>query len=588
MTPSMASTNPIATVWQLWRLLTPSQQRGARHQLLLMVVGMVLETFSVGLIVPLIVMLSGASSDIAMQPAYGALLAFFDNPTPERLVMAALLAFLLMYAGKTLFLAFLAWRQARFVYGVQAYLSQHLFQIYLTQPYSFHLQRNSAQLIYNVTTVAAATSDAMYFGLQLITELFVITGLVGLLLYMEPLGAVVIGTVLAGAAWFFLRITRRRVTNWGATLQFNQEKRLQHLQQGLGCVKEVILLGRERLFMDRFREHTVLSLHAAERQLVLQQLPRLWLEMLAVAGLVGLVTILIARGESLDIILSTVGLFAVAAFRLMPSTTRVVNCIQTLRFGLPAIDKLDAELALTSAKIDRGDGSLPFGHAIELEGVAYAYADAQTPVLNGIDLVINHGESIGLVGPSGAGKSTLLDIILGLLPVSAGVVRVDGVDITSNLRGWQCQIGYVPQSIYLIDDTLWRNVAFGVPDEQIDRDAVSRAINAAQLTEFVSTLPAGMDTVVGERGVRLSGGQRQRIGIARALYHDPKVLVLDEATSALDFETEAYVMETVQALMGSKTIIIVTHRVSTIENCDRVFLVDSGMLRPAVGYRAQV
>ena len=286
---------------------------------------------------------------------------------------------------------------------------------------------------------------------------------------------------------------------------------------------------------------------------------------------------MLVQGRALEAVLPTLGLFAAAAFRLMPSVSRVLSAVQSLRYGLPVIDILIEELKLATPEIaGTYSPATPFHAVLELRHVTYAYPGAAESALKDISLTIRHGESIGFIGTSGAGKSTLVDILLGLLTPDTGEVRMDGSDIQSNLRNWQNQIGYVPQSIFLTDDTLRRNVGFGLANEQIDDAAVQRAIQAAQLEEFVNSLPGGLDTLVGERGIRLSGGQRQRIGIARALYHDPAVLVLDEATSALDTATERDVMQAVRALQGSKTILIVAHRLSTMAHCNWLYRLEQG------------
>jgi ABC-type multidrug transport system fused ATPase/permease subunit len=289
--------------------------------------------------------------------------------------------------------------------------------------------------------------------------------------------------------------------------------------------------------------------------------------------------VMVASGRPLDALTPTLGLFAAAAFRLMPSVSRILSAVQTVRSADPVINNLYAEIQLLErAPAPELVARLPFREALTLEHVAFQYEGAASPAVRDVSLTVPRGSCIGIIGESGAGKSTLVDIILGLFAPDSGAVRLDGVDIQTSPRGWQDQIGYVSQSIYLTDDTLRRNVAFGVPKEAIDDVAIGRALRGAQLEEFVRELPDGLDTVVGERGVRLSGGQRQRIGIARALYHDPPVLVLDEATSSVDTITERSIMESVRALQGTKTILIVAHRLSTVEQCDRLFRLDRGRL----------
>ena len=573
----MAHTKKPVVAHKIWSLLTSAERRSALALLGLMLIGMVLETLGVGLVIPALALLT--QSDFAhnypvLQPALQAL----GNPSQQSLVIGGMLVLVGVYLVKALFMALLAWRQMRFAYGVQAQLSQRLFTIYLHQPYTFHLQRNSAQLMRNITgEVGMFTFNGILPGMMLFTESLVMLGLFSLLLIVEPMGALIVVSVLGAAAWGFYRLTRGRIARWGIARQYHDGLSFQHLQQGLGGAKDVKLLGREADFLEQYRVHNAQSAHVGQLQATLQQLPRLWLELLAVSGLAILVISMLAQGRALEAVLPTLGLFAAAAFRLMPSVNRILGAMQSLRYGLPAIDTLHTEINLATPVLTSAHSPvMPFRVDLVLNQVTYAYPGAAKPALKSISLAIQRGESVGFIGASGAGKSTLVDILLGLLTPDTGEVRVDGRDIQSNLRNWQDQIGYVPQSIFLTDDTLRRNVAFGLPSEQIDDAAVQRAIQAAQLEEFVAGLPGGLETFVGERGIRLSGGQRQRIGIARALYHDPAVLVLDEATSSLDTATEHGVMQAVTALRGSKTILIVAHRVSTVESCDRLYRLEQG------------
>lgn len=568
----------------IWSMLTPGEQRSALVLLALMVIGMVLETLGIGLVIPALALLT--QDDIALRyPAFQPVLYVLGNPSQQTLVIGGMLLLVAVSLIKALFLAFLAWWQMRFAFGVQAQLSQRLFAVYLRQPYTFHLQRNSAQLIRNVINeVSMITGNAILPVMMLLTEGLVLIGLCVLLLAVEPQGALIVVSVLGAAAWGFHRFTHSSIEHWGKARQYHEGLRLQHLQQGLGGAKDVKMFGREADFLQQYRIHNDQSAHVAQMQSTLQQLPRLWLELLAVSGLAILVISMLAQNRSLEAVLPTLGLFAAAAFRLMPSVSRILGAVQALRYGMSMIDVLHAELNLKiPATTGKQKPSAPFHSNMELSHVSYTYPAAASAALKDISLLIKRGESIGFIGVSGAGKSTLVDIILGLLTPNQGEVRVDGTDIQQNLRNWQDQIGYVPQSIFLTDDTLRRNVAFGLPDEQIDDAAIKRAIQAAQLEDFVSNLPDGLMTMVGERGIRLSGGQRQRIGIARALYHDPAVLLLDEATSSLDTATELGVMQAVKALQGTKTILIVAHRLSTVEHCDRLYRMEKGVLVDTVG-----
>lgn len=561
---------------KLWYLLAPQQRRSAMALLGLMLVCMLLETLGIGLVIPAMALMMRADL-VTQYPWLAPAMIWLGNPGPERMVVSGMLLLVGVYAVKALFLSFLAWHQAKFIYAMQADLSQRLFKGYLQQPYTFHLQRNSAQLIRNAVNETSRFTDGMVAAMTLLTELFVLIGVSALLLAIEPLGAILVVSTLGLAGAGINRLTRVRILRWGEARQFHDGFRIQHLQQGLGGAKDVKLLGREADFLNQYWLHNYGSARVGQRQAAVSALPRLALELLAISGLAGLVMIMIGQGKPVETLLPTLGLFAAAAFRLMPSVARVLTTLQGVRYSLPVINTLYDEFRLLNVTRppDRGV-ALAFDRNLTLDGVGFYYPSMDTPALHNISLSISRGASVGFIGGSGAGKSTLADIILGLLTPASGTVKVDGVDIQSCLRGWQDQIGYVPQSIFLTDDTLRRNVAFGLSSEQIDDAAVWRAIRAAQLEQFVKELPQGIETLVGERGIRLSGGQRQRIGIARALYHNPPLLVLDEATSSLDTATERGVMDAVRALQGEKTVIIVAHRLSTVEHCDRLFRLEQG------------
>jgi ABC-type multidrug transport system fused ATPase/permease subunit len=565
-------------VSKLWQTLSSNQRHSAISLLCLMLIGMVLEMLGIGLVIPALALMT--QNDLVLRhPVIAVWLNRFGSPTHEQLVIAAILVMLGAYAVKFSCLGFLVWRQASFVFGLQASLSQRLFAGYLRQPYIFHLQRNSAQLIRNIAGEVCLFTSVTQSVILLITEGLVMLGVTTLLFIVEPFGTLIVVMTFGLAGGGFHLLTRRRILRWGEARQFHDGFSIQHLQQGLGGVKDVKLLDREDDFLAQYQLHNIGSAQASKRQSALQALPRLWLEFLAVFGLAVLVLVMIRQGKPLQNLMPILGLFAAAAFRLMPSINRMLNSIQNVRYASPVINTLHQELCLLNAppSLRRGE-ILLFNHSLTLEGVGFRYPSAEFPSLCEISFSIPKGSMVGFIGRSGAGKSTLVDIILGLLTPDSGVIKVDGNDIQTNLRGWQSQIGYVPQSIFLTDDTLRRNVAFGLASDQIDEAAVQRAIWAAQLEEFVASLPDGLETVVGERGIRLSGGQRQRIGIARALYHDPPVLLLDEATSSLDTATERGVMEAVCSMHGDKTIIIVAHRLSTIEHSDYLFRLKKGRI----------
>ncbi len=569
----------MSTLRQVWRLLEQRQRRDAMGLTVLMTIGMVLEMLGVGIVLPAIVLLTGNQAMGQSASWLDAVRQRLGNPSEGLLVIYGLLAMLSVYTVKTAFMVYLLWRQTKFVAEVQSSVSQRLFASYLRQPWTFHLQRNSAGLIQNATGEVSQFTYLCSALLSFITESLVIAGIIALLLVMEPAGAMSIAAVLGVATWVFQVLSRHRLQGWGRRLREHEILRTKHLHQGLGGAKDVKLFGREREFQREFERHDVAAASLRSRINTSQQLPRLWYELLSVAGLVVLGAVLVGQGNSAAEVMARIGLFAAAAFRVLPSANRMLITWQNTRSMQATLDSLTAELAIPVPETGVADGSrISFQDAIALRDLTFTYPGAAKPSLQGVSLTIRKGQSIGIVGGSGAGKSTLVDVLLGLLTPQRGGVLVDGRDIHTCLRSWQNAIGYVPQSIYLTDDTIRRNIAFGVPDDEVDDEAVRRALRAAQLDAFVATLPAGAETLVGERGVRLSGGQRQRIGIARALYRDPLILVLDEATSSLDTATESEVMAAVNDLHGSKTLIIVAHRLSTVAACDELVKLDQGVV----------
>lgn len=577
-----ASALPLSLARKVFAVLDFDLRKAALRLFGLMLIGMAFEALGISLVVPVIAVLMQDDSASRI-PFVSQVVRHFGQPGQATILAGAVLILFLVYLVKNLFLALLAWRQSTFAFASQARVAHKLFARYLAEPYIFHVQTNTAQLIRNVTTEATLFgSHALLPGMLLVAEAFVFAGIGALLLIFEPVGALIVGTVMGCAAWSFSRFTRSRVSRWGQLRQHHEGMKLRQIQQGLSGIKDVQLFGREAIFLAAFDNHNDSVARVGGRQSALQQMPRLWLEILAVGGLAALVVSMLARGHTPAEIAPIVGLFAAAAFRLMPSMNRVLSALHALRYGLPVVDEIHQELMRPPpahpAPPLAVDGISRFLYKIRIEELSYRYPDAPGQALKHVSMEISAGEAIGIIGTSGSGKSTLVDMLLGFLDPEEGCITVDGRDIRDDLRGWRHLVGYVPQSIYLTDDSLRRNIAFGVPEDEIDDSAVDRAISFARLDEFVATQPKGVHTSVGERGVRLSGGQRQRIGIARALYHDPPIVVLDEATGALDIATETEVMKAVMALHGQKTVVVVAHRLSTVEKCDRLCRLEHGQL----------
>jgi ABC-type multidrug transport system fused ATPase/permease subunit len=570
------------TIFQKLKFLfSRSQKRQLIIIGVLILIGMVLEMAGLGIMVPALAIL--LKTDIGKEyPSIKPFLNLIGNPSQQKLVIIGMSFLVLLYLIKALFMLYLSSKQARFSAGLSSGLSRKLFLGYLKQPYSFHLQRNSAQLLRNIQNEVSLFNSITQSVIVISTEFSMILSVALILIILEPIGAISITTFFGFSAIIFHRLTKKKLLVWGNQRQFHLGQINQHLLQGLGAVKDVKILGREKYFLEEFDQHNTAQAKIFAKVDTLAVVPRLYLELLTMIGMAGLVILMIIQSKPLDLLLPTLGVFMAAAFRMIPSVNRIMGSVQIIRYSQPVIENLYSEFSIIKKYEDsikvNNESSTSFDNFLVVENLNFQYPSGIINALSEISIQIRRGESIGFIGPSGSGKSTLIDIILGLLTPNTGEIKVDEKSIHLNLREWQNKIGYVPQTIYLTDDTLRRNVAFGLPDELINNENVNRAIKAAQLEEFVAGQPDGLDTKVGERGIRLSGGQRQRIGIARALYHDPSVLVLDEATSALDTDTEKGVMSAVNALHGKKTILIVAHRLSTVENCDRLYKLEKGRI----------
>lgn len=570
--------NKVTFLQKLSFILSSSQKRRVIKLGVLLFVGMLFEMASLGAMIPaLSIMLS---TDITKEyPIMIPVLKFLGNPTQFQMVLWGMVSLVLVYVLKSSFLVFLSWRQSKFTSELSSELSKKLFVGYVSQPYSFHLNRNSSQLLRNIQIEINHFMSVAQATIFVTLEFSIMFGVTLMLILVEPLGALVVSAFLGVFALLFHRLTKSKLFEWGENRQYHDGQCNLHLIQGLGGVKDVKLLGREEYFIEQYNIHNLRKAKIMEKQGTLQQIPRLYLELLAVMGLSGLIILMLVQGKPLSLLLPILGIFVAGAFRMIPSVNRIMISIQGIKSAEPVVQVLYDEFKMFDREKESNPiNTIHFTNEISVNNINFKYESAKGITLKAVSVSIKKGESIGFFGSSGSGKSTLVDIILGLLKANQGSVTVDGVNIWENIRSWQSQIGYVPQTIYLTDDSLLKNIAFGIDDEKVDIVAVHRAINASQLNEFINSLPDGMQTKVGERGVRLSGGQRQRIGIARALYHDPEILVLDEATSSLDNSTESAVMDAVNLLRDQKTLLIVAHRLSTLIHCDRLYHLSKGTL----------
>jgi ATP-binding cassette, subfamily B, bacterial PglK len=472
--------------------------------------------------------------------------------------------------------------QYRLAENAGARLASRLLDGYLAMPYTFHLQRNSAELIRNAyETVQQFVREALLPAVKLLGHSLITLGLIAVLLYTSPLATLVAIAVLGPFTWILLRVIHPRVKQLGYTAQELAKTSLQTLEESITGWRDIRILGRERFFVEQFEEDRRRLARAKYLRSTAKDVPRVALEtglVLFILAFLGVSAIV--RDGALEA-LPVLGLFGYVAVRLQPSLNEIMVALNSLKFVGPGIDLIHRDLQLFSATSAPPAGEprpLQLRSELRLDGISARYPGAHREALRDINVRIRAGEFIGVVGPTGGGKTTLVELMLGLLEPATGRVLVDGVDLSRNTGAWHASLGVVHQVVFLADTTLRRNIALGVQDEEIDDALVAETVTLAQLDRFVLSLPDGLDTMIGQRGVRLSGGQRQRLAIARALYRRPSVLVLDEGTSALDNNTEADLMAALEPLRGERTIIAVAHRLSTVAACDRVVLVDNGRL----------
>jgi len=546
-----------------------------------MCIAMLLETIGIAIILPLVKLISQTES-IENSSFIPQFLKETARVSRNDFILIILLFLIIFFVIKFLFLYTQLLIQQKFIFNIRASLSNYLFKGYLNEPYSFHINHNSAELISTVTNDVGLLAYVLTSVIIFVAEFIVFIGISGILFFLYPVVMISATIVIGIIGALFQYFTKKRIYKWGEIRQINERKRIQQLQQGLGAIKDVKLRNLENYFSSHFISSNSFLSNAEMKQSVLTSMPRPFFELLASLSMIGLMLFAVLKNIPIDGLLTTVAVFAAASFRIVPSLNRIFSTKQALRYGAPTLEAIYKEVVRFDKNIKRRPTTnLLFQKELKLEGVSFSYENTEKTAILDVNLTVIKGQKVGFIGPSGAGKSTLIDVILGLLTPQEGKLTIDGIDIFENITDWQNMIGYVPQNIYFTDDTLRNNIAFGVQEELIDEKAIDSAIKSANLEKFILELPLGLDTIIGERGIRISGGQRQRIGIARALYTNPEILVLDEATSALDINTEKEVMVSIDSLIN-KTVLIISHRLSTIQNCDKVYKVQNGGLVEAL------
>jgi ATP-binding cassette, subfamily B, bacterial PglK len=484
--------------------------------------------------------------------------------------------------------------QARFIWRRFAMIGSNLFRHYMSAPYEFHLKRNTAELLRNVTQEAQEMAKYVMIPLLILAmDIVIVIGIFAMLLWVEPLITLMVILLLGGGGGMFLKFIKNTTRAYGKTGQNDRAYMIRSVNEGLGGFKDARVLNREGFFFKKFLYHIRSYGKSQTYREVASASTKPVVETIAVSGMLLIALLLYWQGRGMETVIPVLTLFGAATIRLMPAIKGSASAITNLRYYLYTVEPIfdDTVQLTTVSKANRktavflheknntdADTRLLLKVSIKFNNVSYSYPGSNVHAVRNLSFSIPKGDVIGFVGASGAGKTTIVDLVLGLLEPKEGSITADGININSDLQSWRRNIGYIPQFIFLADDTIRNNIAFGLADHEIIESKVNNAIKASQLTDMINSLPNGVDTVIGERGTRLSGGQRQRIGIARALYHNPQVLIMDEATSALDNVTEKLVIEAIEKLRGERTIIMIAHRLSTVRHCDRLYMMRDGRI----------
>jgi len=546
----------------------------------LLLVGL-LELAGVSSIAPFMAVI--ASPDIIHENKYLELAYRFSGATSDNvfIVYVGIFSISVLLVANSVN-AFMVWKINYFSYHQTHRVSVRLLRGYLHRPYSFYLNQNTSELSKNILNeINRSIGGTVLPTLSVLSKLIVTIFISILLIYIDPIIAIFTTLILGVSYWLIYKYVRNKLHYIGVESSEENYQMYKTANEAMSGIKDIKLRGIEEEFVGRFNNPSFkFSTYLAQKN-IMAVLPRYLLEVVAFSGIISMMIFFVSTGYSTAEILPIVSLYAMAGFRLLPAVQQIYSGITLIKFNLPALERLYSDLSKApnrSYEFHNQD-QISLSEDLKLNELSYSYSNSKDLVLNKLNLKIDANTTIGIVGSTGSGKTTLIDLMLGLISPNSGSISIDGIEINDdNVRAWQQVVGYVPQAIYLNDDTIARNIAFAVPIHQIDKELIKEASKMANLDNFVSSLPEKYNTKVGERGIRLSGGQRQRIGIARALYHNPSVIFLDEATSSLDGITENIIMEAIQNLSHKKTIIMVAHRLSTLKECDIIHMMHNGKI----------
>ena len=548
-------------------------------------IGGILETLSISAMLPVVWVIIDAES--VQQNKYCQwIMELLHIQNMQGFIIMLLVALMIMYILKNAYLLLLTSEQNRFISVNRNRLISQVLREFLNRPYEFYLDAD-IPTVFRLTDSDIPTVFGILMAIiSLASEVVVFVLICGVLIVTDWKLVLVLIFISGIVTLVLFKVLKPKLNSLGMTNQAIQSRIAKWRIQAIYGIKDVKVLHRESFFADNYESNGKIGAKLNQKYAIINALPRILIETIFMVSILGYLVVCVALGDDMTQMLPTLTAFGLAAVRLLPCVNRINTYLTDISYFRPCLDYVYENMNINEISKKTNQTLLPVDETktmklrnrIELKDIVYAYPNTDTLIFNHADMEIPYGKSIGIMGPSGAGKSTIVDILLGLLKVHEGQILCDGDNVFDNYPAWLAQIGYIPQSIYLVDEPIRNNIAFGITDDEIDDNRIWQVLEEAQLKEFIQTLPEGLDTTIGDRGVRLSGGQRQRLGIARALYHNPEILVFDEATSALDNETEAAVMEAINSFHGKKTMVIIAHRLNTIEKCDMIYKVEGGKI----------